>query len=121
MTQSEQIRKEIMVMVTKAENQRQRPYAVVRSISDNLGVPIFKVKKVLDALLKERKMVLTYGDPFSFVELPFNNPARGSRIMKVVVDAKGNPWICDQNVDPSKDLAEQGCWQLQEEGSVQKE
>ena len=37
--------------------------------------------------------------------------------MKVVVDGKGSPWICDHCVDPTKDLAEQGCWQLGEDGS----
>jgi hypothetical protein len=41
-----------------------------------------------------------------------------SRPMKVVVDGEGNPWICDCEADPSKDLAEQGCWQLREKGST---
>ena len=40
-------------------------------------------------------------------------------IEKVVVNGKGNPWICDCEANPSKDLAEQGCWQLREEGSIQ--
>ena len=40
------------------------------------------------------------------------------RPLKVVVDSKGNPWICDCDVDPSKDLVEQGCWQIREEGST---
>jgi hypothetical protein len=39
--------------------------------------------------------------------------------MKVIVDGKGNPWICDCEADPSKDLVEQGCWQLREKGSTQ--
>ena len=38
--------------------------------------------------------------------------------MKVVVNDKGNPWICDHEVDPSRDLAEQGCWQLREEDTT---
>ena len=41
--------------------------------------------------------------------------------MKVVVDAGGNPWICDHEVDSPKDLAEQGCWQVREEGSTRNE
>jgi hypothetical protein len=32
--------------------------------------------------------------------------------MKVVLDGRGNPWICDCEADPSKDLVEQKCWQL---------
>jgi hypothetical protein len=52
-------------------------------------------------------------------EISLKQRPSGSRPMKVVVDGKGNPWICDCQVDPSKDLAEQGCWQLREEGSTQ--
>jgi hypothetical protein len=52
-------------------------------------------------------------------EISLEERPSGSRPMKVVVDGKGNPWICDCQVDPSKDLAEQGCWQLREEGSTQ--
>ena len=121
MTQSGQIRKKIMEMITTAENQRQRPYSVLKTVSTNLGVPIFKVKRALEDLLKERKLVFTYRDPCSFVEIPINDVPPGSRPMKVVVDSKGSPWICDHGVDPTKDLAEQGCWQLREEGSGQDE
>ena len=117
MSQSGQIKKKIIEMVSSTENQRQRPHSVVRTVSDNLGVPIFRVKKALEALLQERKLVFTYRDPCSFVEIPVNDMPRGSRPMKIVMNGKGNPWICDQDVDPFRDLAEQGCWQLREEGS----
>lgn len=117
MTQSEQIRKEIMEMVTAAENQRQRPFLVVQTVSDNLAVPMFRVKKILEDLIKERQLVFTYRDPCSFVEIPVQELPRNSPPTKVVVDSKGNPWICNQDVDPSKDLAEQGCWQVREEDS----
>ena len=115
MSQSGQIKKKIIEMVSTAENQRQRPHSVVRTVSDNLGVPIFRVKKALEALLQERKLVFTYRDPCSFVEIPINDMSRRSHPVKVVVDQVGNPWICDHDVDPSKDLAEQGCWQVREE------
>jgi len=121
MSESGQIKKKIMEMVTTAENQRQRPYSVVRTVSDDLRVPIFRVKRALEDLLKERKLVFTYRDPCSFVEIPINEIPRGSLPMKVVVDGKGNPWICNHGVDPTKDLAEQGCWQVREEGSSQKD
>ena len=51
-------------------------------------------------------------------EISMKERPSGSRPLKVVVDSKGNPWICDCQVDPSKDLAEQGCWQLTDEGST---
>ena len=117
MSQSGQIKQKIMEMVTTAENQRKRPHSVVRTVSDILGVPMFRVKTVLEDLLKERKLVFTYRDPCSFIEIPIHDLSRGARPMKVVVDGKGNPWICDCGVDPTKDLAGQGCWQLGEEGS----
>jgi hypothetical protein len=121
MDQSEEIKQKIMEMVIGAEDQRQRPYTLVKTVSDNSRVPIFRVKKVLENLLKERKLVFTYRDPCSFVEIPINDMSRGSHPMKVVEDQEGNPWICDHDVDPSKDLAEQGCWQLREEDSSRKD
>jgi len=83
MTQSEQIREKIMEMVISAENQRQRPQSVVMAVSGNLGVLIFRVKKILEDLLKERKLIFTYRDPCSFVEIPINDIPRGSRPMKL--------------------------------------
>ena len=115
MSQSGQIRKKIMEVVTAAEDQRQRPHSLVMTVSSDLEVPIFRVKKVLENLLKERKLVFTYRDPCSFIELPLNDPARDSRPLKVVVDSKGNPWICPRDVNASRDLDEQGCWQVREE------
>jgi hypothetical protein len=53
------------------------------------------------------------------VESSLKESPRRSRPMKVVVNGKGNPWICDREADPSKDLAEQGCWQHREEGPTQ--
>ena len=121
MSQSGQIRKKIMEVVTAAEDQRQRPHSLVMTVSSALEVPIFRVKKVLENLLKERKLVFTYRDPCSFVEMPLNNVSRRSPPMKVVVDGKGNPWICAYDVDPSNDLAAQGCWQLSEEDTTRRD
>jgi len=119
MSESKQIRQKIMEMVITADYQRQRPHLVLRTVSNDLGVPIFRVNEVLENLIKERKLVFTYRDPCSFVEIPINDMSRGSHLMKVVVDCEGNPWICNHDVDPSKDLAEQGCWQAREEDSTQ--
>ena len=119
MTQSEQIKNKIMDLVTATEDQRQRPHSVVMTVSSILEVPIFRVKKVLENLVKERKLVFTYRDPCSYVEMPFKDVSRGAPPTKVVVDGEGNPWICAQDVDPSEDLAAQGCWQLEKEGSSQ--
>jgi hypothetical protein len=41
-----------------------------------------------------------------------NEPARP---MIVVTDRDGNRWLCDENIDPEKNLKEQGCWQCGDE------
>jgi hypothetical protein len=37
-------------------------------------------------------------------------PHRAARPMKVVVAEDGCTWLCDSDVDASKDLEAQGCW-----------
>ncbi len=35
---------------------------------------------------------------------------RPARPLKVIVDEHGCPWLCDAGVNPTGDLAAQGCW-----------
>lgn len=37
-------------------------------------------------------------------------PHRPARPMTIVKDERGDRWICDKGVDPTKGLREQGCW-----------
>lgn len=37
-----------------------------------------------------------------------------ARPMKVVMDEKGCPWLCDAAADPHGNLASQGCWRCSE-------
>lgn len=37
-------------------------------------------------------------------------PHQAARPMKVVMDNKGDRWLCDGNVNPKQDLSKQGCW-----------
>ena len=37
-------------------------------------------------------------------------PHHAARPMKVVVAEDGCTWLCDADVDESKDLKKQGCW-----------
>ena len=41
-------------------------------------------------------------------------PHAAARPMKVVVTADGCTWLCDADVDESRDLNEQGCWRCAE-------
>jgi len=115
MSQVKQIREKILEMVKANKNQRRSPYEVIRRLSTEFGVSMFMVRGALNDLIRERKLVFTYRDPFTYVEIPCQDWPSKSRPMKVLVDDQGGPWICDCDVDPSKDLAQQGCWQVREE------
>jgi hypothetical protein len=114
-SQTEQIREKILEMVTAAKGQRQNPNMVMNGLSAEFEVSLLKVKEALNDLVRERKLVFTYRHPFTYVEIPCKDRPSGSRPMKVIVDDQGDPWICDCDVDPSKDFAQQGCWQVREE------
>ena len=40
-----------------------------------------------------------------------HKPARPLKFFK---DKEGCGWLCDKNIDPGKDLREQGCWRCDE-------
>ena len=44
---------------------------------------------------------------------PFT-PHIAARPMKFVKDKEGDGWLCDKNVDVTKDLRQQGCWRCEE-------
>ncbi len=37
-----------------------------------------------------------------------------ARPLKFFRDVEGNGWLCDKNIDPDRDLREQGCWRCDE-------
>jgi len=109
MSQTEKIEQKIIEMVNTANDHRQRPHTLVKVLSHELGISTFRVKEVLERLIRERKLVFTYRNHCCYVEIPCDQGPSGFRPMKVVADGKGEPWICNHDVNPSKDLAEQGC------------
>ena len=110
MDQTEEVKEKIMDLVACARNQRLRPHEVERTLLASLGVPGDTAKTALKELIEEERLVYSYHDPCSYVEIPVQWGHHAARPMKVVVDRQGNSWICDKEVDPSGDLAEQGCW-----------
>jgi DNA-binding FadR family transcriptional regulator len=118
MSQTEQIRKSILGMVKATVEQRQSPNEVMDRLAAEFGVSMSRVREALNDLIREGELVFTYRRPFTYVEIPYERKPRGSRPMKVITDTEGNPWICDYDVDPSGDLAAQGCWQLKEGDST---
>ncbi len=110
MDKQDQLIAEIMVMVSSAKEQRARPHELQKTLSKKFDVPMSRVQKALAHLVEEEKLVFTYRDPCSYVEIPYSETSVSARPMKVLVDSTGEPWICDADVDPSVDLAGQGCW-----------
>ena len=110
----EHTKDQIMKLVSEAEGKRLRPHYVEKTISESMGISIFAVKEALNDLVQSEELVFTYRDPCSYVEIPAVESHHAARPMKVVVDAKGESWICDSAVDPSKDLTSQDCWRCGE-------
>lgn len=112
MCRAEEVERKVMEMIIAADSQRLRPCEVTSRISQELAIPISKVKEALDELIRKRRLLCKYKDPCTYVEFPLKNWPREARPVKVVVNGNGNPWICHSDVDPSKDLAEQGGWRM---------
>jgi len=63
-------KEQIMKMVSGAGNQRIRPFVLEKFLSKEMGVSIPAVKKALKDLIQEERLVFTYRDPCSYVEIP---------------------------------------------------
>jgi len=114
MNLSERINHQIMTLILTAKNRRLRPKDVEWSLADKLGVSVSTIKEALKVLINKGLLVYTYRNPFDYVEIPAVEGHNAVRPMKVVIDDKGEPWLCDSDVEPSKDLVSQGCWRCGE-------
>jgi len=113
MNDYETLKERILEMVTSAPNQRMRPTEVSRRLSKESGVSVSLAREVLKHIVEEQDLVYVYRDPNSFVEFPCNGCEGGhkpARPMKVVIDSKGNPWLCDESVRGRDNLAAKDCW-----------
>ena len=66
----EETKEQIMRMVSGSKNQRIRPRDLEKSLSRETGVPISAVKAALKELMQKNRLVFTYRDPCSYVEIP---------------------------------------------------
>ena len=110
MNASEETREKVKEAVWAAPDQRIRPIDLGRKLDQEHGLGASTIKDAVDELVGDGELVYTYRDPCSYVEIPDAQSHHAARPMKVIPDRSGEYWICDQNVDPSGDLAEQGCW-----------
>ena len=114
MNLSERINQEIMTLISNAKNRRLRPKELEWTLAEKLGVSVSTIKEALKSLIHKRQLVYTFRAPFDYVEIPAVEVHNAVRPMKVIIDDKGEPWFCDSDVEPSKDLASQGCWRCGE-------
>lgn len=66
----EQLKDDIVTMVSDAENRRLRPHDIEQSLSPSQGGSKFTVQQALNDLVREGKLVFSYRDPWSYVEQP---------------------------------------------------
>ena len=114
MNAHEETKERIREAVWGAPDQRIRPIDLERKLEKEHGLALVAIKDVLKELIGEGELVFTYRDPCSFVEIPGTESHHAARPMKVIPDQSGEYWICDADVEPSGDLASQGCWRCRE-------
>jgi hypothetical protein len=107
----EQVKEDIYDIVMHSEHMRIRSNDLEKSVSRKYGMHRYVVAELLKDMLEEERLVFSYRDPCSYVEIPPAKPQRAARPMEIVRDKNGDCWLCDKGVDPEKDLKEQGCWQ----------
>ena len=66
----ERLKEDILMLVADAENKRLRPHALEKSLSSGFGGSLFTVQQALNDLVREGKLVFSYRDPSSYVEIP---------------------------------------------------
>jgi DNA-binding GntR family transcriptional regulator len=65
-----EIKRQILTLVTEAENQRRRPHELHETLLRSLGASRSTRQQALNDLLREGRLIFTYRDPWSYVELP---------------------------------------------------
>jgi transcription initiation factor IIE alpha subunit len=66
----EEVKERIMGLVTLAAMQKVRPITIEKTIAEEKGISMREVREALTALTREDRLVYTYRDPCSYVELP---------------------------------------------------
>jgi len=66
----EETKERIIQLVRSAGNQRVRPHDLEKSLSQERGITLSEFRLALKDLMQEGKLVFTYRDPCSFIEIP---------------------------------------------------
>lgn len=64
---------QILSLVKEAENKRRRPHDLHDDLTRSHGVSRSAVQRALNDLVRQGKLIFTYRDPCSYVELPWGS------------------------------------------------
>ena len=79
----EEIKERTMEAVWETPNQRIRPIDLKRKLEEHSLVPV-AIRDMLKELIGEGKLVYTYRDPCSYVEIPATESHHAAPSMKVI-------------------------------------
>ena len=102
----------VMELVGSTPNQRMRPTDLRRQLLQESGLSPFVVNEIIKDLVEEEDLVYAYRDPCSYVEIPCNGCTGGhkaARPMKVVIDSRGEPWLCDTEFSGTEEWLAESC------------
>jgi hypothetical protein len=67
--ENQRIKEEILMSLSEDSKQRIKPYILERTLSHRLGVSTHTIHQGVKDLLEEGKLVYTYRDPDSYIEV----------------------------------------------------
>ena len=70
MRPTEQVKKDIMELVSRYDNRRVRPHEIEKEIRRQWGDSSQTIKQALVGLVAEGLLVYSYRDPCSYIEVP---------------------------------------------------
>lgn|GEM_PF-1695357 len=106
----EQLKDMVLAEVLRVPAGGVKPRDLEQKLAADHGFSAFTVREAVKNLVAEGELVYTYRDPCNYVELAPVTPHHAARPMEVVLDARGNPWICDAGSIPSPELTGESCW-----------
>lgn len=65
----ERLKEEILALLSAASDQRLRPHEVEKGLAHKLGVSIYTAQDAIRVLAEEGRLVFTYRDPTSYIEI----------------------------------------------------
>ena len=63
------VKTEILTSLSGVSDHRLRPHDLQRTLSHKLGVPMHTVRQAVHDLVADGKLVYTYRDPMSYIEI----------------------------------------------------